>query len=62
MKLRGKGLDHTLIVKDMNLMRWMGVNCVRTSHYPYSEEFLEMCDRQGVAIINESPGVGINNE
>merc|ERR1719483_754652 len=58
--LRGKGLDYTLIVKDFNMLRWLGVNCIRTSHYPYAEEILEMCDRQGIAVINESPGVGIH--
>ncbi|CAG5127681.1 unnamed protein product [Candidula unifasciata] len=57
--LRGKGLDYTLISKDFNMLRWLGVNCIRTSHYPYAEEILELADRQGVAVINESPGVGI---
>ena len=55
----GKGLDYTLIVKDFNLLRWLGVNCIRTSHYPYAEEILELADSQGVAVIDESPGVGI---
>ena len=59
--LRGKGLDLTLIAKDFNMLRWLGVNCIRTSHYPYAEEILEMADRQGVAVIDESPGVGIKH-
>ncbi|KAK6967780.1 beta-glucuronidase [Biomphalaria glabrata] len=59
---RGKGLDYTLIAKDFNMLRWMGVNCIRTSHYPYAEEILELADRQGVAVIDESPGVGIKND
>ncbi|XP_005091579.1 beta-glucuronidase isoform X2 [Aplysia californica] len=58
--LRGKGLDYPLIVKDFNMLRWLGVNCIRTSHYPYAEEILELADSQGVAVIDESPGVGIN--
>ncbi|CAL1536101.1 unnamed protein product [Lymnaea stagnalis] len=60
--LRGKGLDYTLITKDFNLLRWLGVNCIRTSHYPYAEEIMELADRQGVAVIDESPGVGITND
>ncbi|KAH9491010.1 hypothetical protein Btru_051742 [Bulinus truncatus] len=59
---RGKGLDYTLFAKDFNMLRWMGVNCIRTSHYPYAEEILELADRQGVAVIDESPGVGIKND
>ncbi|BFZ04363.1 hypothetical protein BsWGS_07402 [Bradybaena similaris] len=59
--LRGKGLDYTLIAKDFNMLRWLGVNCIRTSHYPYAEEIMELADRQGVAVIDESPGVGIRD-
>ena len=33
-------------VADINLMRWMGANSFRTSHYPYSEEMMRLCDRQ----------------
>ena len=46
-------------MKDFNLLRWLGVNAFRTSHYPYAEEVLQPCDRYGVVVIDESPGVGI---
>ena len=36
-QIRGKGLDIPLIVKDINLIKWLGANSFRTSHYPYSE-------------------------
>ncbi|NLF40670.1 beta-glucuronidase [bacterium] len=58
--IRGKGLDHALNVKDCNLMKWMGANSLRTSHYPYSEEFMDLADREGFAVIDESPAVGCN--
>ncbi|KAJ8266341.1 hypothetical protein GJAV_G00129290 [Gymnothorax javanicus] len=58
---RGKGLDWPLIVKDFNLLKWLGANSVRTSHYPYAEEFLQMCDRHGIVVIDESPAVGIKD-
>ena len=32
---------------------------MRTSHYPYTEEFLEMTDRLGIAVIDEVPAVGL---
>ena len=46
-------------MKDFNLLRWLGANAFRTSHYPYAEEVLQLCDRYGIMVIDESPGVGI---
>ncbi|XP_022085658.1 beta-glucuronidase-like isoform X2 [Acanthaster planci] len=60
--VRGKGLDLPLTIKDINLMKWMGANSLRTSHYPYAEEFLDLCDQHGIVVIDESPGVGIKLE
>ena len=37
----------------------MNVNCIRTSHYPYAEEFLQMTDSLGIAVIDEVPAVGL---
>ncbi|XP_077078609.1 beta-glucuronidase [Siphateles boraxobius] len=59
--IRGKGFDWPLIVKDFNLMKWMGSNSFRTSHYPYAEEILQMADRHGIVVIDECPGVGIKD-
>ncbi|XP_073697113.1 beta-glucuronidase-like [Garra rufa] len=59
--IRGKGFDWPLVVKDFNLMKWMGANSFRTSHYPYAEEILQMADRHGIVIIDECPGVGIKD-
>ncbi|XP_043312238.1 beta-glucuronidase [Cervus canadensis] len=57
--IRGRGFDWPLLVKDFNLLRWLGANAFRTSHYPYAEEVLQLCDRYGIVVIDESPGVGI---
>jgi hypothetical protein len=57
LQLRGKGLDYTLIVKDNNLIKWVGANSYRTSHYPYAEEIMDFADREGIIIINECPSV-----
>ncbi|TKS83610.1 Beta-glucuronidase [Collichthys lucidus] len=59
--IRGKGLDWPLIVKDFNLIKWLGANSFRTSHYPYAEEIMQMCDRHGIVVIDECPGVGIKD-
>ena len=55
----GKGLNLPLIVKDYQLMRWTGANSYRTSHYPYSEEEMQLADREGFLIIDEIPAVSL---
>ena len=55
----GRGLNLPLIVKDYGLLRWVGANSYRTSHYPYSEEEMSMADREGILIIDEIPAVGL---
>lgn len=57
--VEGQGTFKPLIVKDFDLMRWIGANSFRTSHYPYSEEWLDMADRLGFLVIDEAPHVGI---
>lgn len=57
---RGRGLDMCLNVKDVNLIHWLGANSFRTSHYPYAAEMYELCDREGIVIIDETPAVGLN--
>lgn len=58
--IRGKGLDEALNVRDFELLKWIGANSFRTSHYPYSEEIMQMADRQGFLIIDEVPAVGLH--
>lgn len=58
--IRGKGLDEAVNVRDFELLQWIGANSFRTSHYPYSEELMQMADRRGVVIIDEVPAVGMN--
>lgn len=57
--LRGRGLDEVTNLKDLRLIQWMGGNSLRTSHYPYSEEFMRLCDREGIVVIDETPAVGL---
>ncbi len=60
--VNGRGLNVPLIVKDYNLLKWVGANSYRTSHYPYSEEEMSMADRQGMLIIDEIPAVSLQFE
>ncbi len=41
---------------DARLLKRLGTNVVRTSHYPQSEAFLDECDRLGLLVIDEIPG------
>ncbi len=56
--IRGRGYDPALNLRDMELLEWIGANSIRTSHYPYSEEFMQLADRKGLVVINETPAVG----
>jgi len=55
----GRGYLPALIVKDYALMKWIGANSFRTSHYPYSEQMLDLADRLGFLVIDETPAVGL---
>jgi beta-glucuronidase len=58
--VRGKGHDNAYMVHDFHLMKWIGANSFRTSHYPYAEEVLDYADRHGIVVINETPAVGLH--
>ena len=34
----------------------LGVNAVRTSHYPQSQDFIDECDKRGLLVFTEFPG------
>ncbi|CAH0563529.1 unnamed protein product [Brassicogethes aeneus] len=55
--IRGKGLDLPLVIRDYNLIQWVGANAYRTSHYPYAEEIMDLADEYGIMIIDECPAV-----
>lgn len=40
--------------RDLELMKQLHINCVRTSHYPPSPEFLALCDELGFYVILET--------
>lgn len=58
----GKGLNHSVNVRDHELLKWINANSYRTTHYPYSEELIQLCDEQGILLISEAPAVSINFE
>lgn len=59
-QFRGRGFDLATMVKDFNLLDWFGANSFRTSHYPYSEETMNLADKLGFVVIDECPAVGFS--
>jgi len=51
----GRSLPGAVLVRDFYLMKKMGANSFRTSHYPYSDEHLDMADEFGFLVILEPP-------
>ncbi len=45
----GEDLRH-----DLEKMKELNINCIRTSHYPPSPKFMEMCDEMGFYVICET--------
>lgn len=56
----GRGMNLPMNTKDMSIMKWQGANSFRTSHYPYSEEMMRLCDEEGFVVIDETTAVGLN--
>jgi beta-glucuronidase len=57
--LHGRGLDLPVLVRDFALLKWIGANSFRTSHYPYSDEAMMLADECGLLVIAETPGVSL---
>ncbi|MCR5469625.1 MAG: DUF4982 domain-containing protein [Prevotella sp.] len=62
--LKGYANHHTLgalgaaaypkaIEKRLQLMKQFGMNHIRTSHNPYSRQFIELCDKYGILVVDE---------
>ena len=46
-------------MKDIYLLKWLNVAAFRTSHYPYAQEMLDLCDKEGIVVIGECTAVGL---
>lgn len=57
--IHGRGLDIPVIVRDFELLKWIGANSFRTSHYPYSDEAMQLADEYGLLVIDETPAVSL---
>jgi len=55
----GKTLHGAVLRKDYGLMKELGCNSFRTSHYPYSRSHLDFADENGFLVVLETPAVGL---
>ncbi|MBP3359842.1 MAG: glycoside hydrolase family 2 [Clostridia bacterium] len=51
--VNGYTMSEADIDKDLELMKKLNINAVRTSHYPPTPYFLEKCDELGLYVIDE---------
>lgn len=56
----GKGNNAAVNIRNFELLKWMHANSFRTSHYPYSEEIMDLADEYGFLVIDEVPAVGMH--
>lgn len=52
----GYAMPKSMQEDDATKLKELGINIVRTSHYPQSEHFLNKCDELGLLVIDEIPG------
>lgn len=45
--------DFKHMERDIVMMKQNNINCVRAAHYPNHPEFLELCDKYGIYVIDE---------
>jgi len=51
----GNAVPNDLLIKDLEMIKALGANCYRTSHYPHDKSVLDACDRLGILVIEEIP-------
>jgi Glycosyl hydrolases family 2, TIM barrel domain/Glycosyl hydrolases family 2, sugar binding domain/Glycosyl hydrolases family 2/Beta galactosidase small chain len=52
----GRTLSEKISKDDINLMKEMNANAVRSSHYPPDRHFLDACDELGLYVLDELTG------
>lgn len=58
----GCALPFAAMAADLELIKDLGANSIRTSHYPNDEIFLDMCDENGIFVWEENHARGLSEE
>ena len=58
----GYGVTEGEMIRDIQIMKSLNINAVRTCHYPNDTRWEDLCDRYGPYLIDEAklaaPGMG----
>ena len=58
----GCAIPYHAMAYDLNLIRDLGANSIRTVHYPNDELFLDLCDEMGILVWEENHARGLSEE
>ena len=50
----GSALNHRALERQLEILKAMGANAIRTSHNPPAPELLDLCDRMGFLVMDEA--------
>jgi hypothetical protein len=50
----GAAVPYEEIARRLDILKEMGCNAIRTSHNPFSTDFLDLCDQKGFLVIGEA--------
>ncbi|MGW0733990.1 glycoside hydrolase family 2 TIM barrel-domain containing protein [Streptomyces sp. NPDC002851] len=50
----GQAVPEETMLRDIHLMKQHNINAVRTSHYPNSPRWLDLCDEYGLYVVDEA--------
>jgi len=58
----GNALPFEMMVHDIDILKHLNCNSVRTSHYPNDQRFLDLCDEQGILVWEENHARGLSEQ
>ncbi|MFY0686413.1 MAG: DUF4982 domain-containing protein [Cyclobacteriaceae bacterium] len=58
----GTAINHRAIERQIEIMKNMGINAIRTAHNPPAPEFLDLCDQMGIIVMNETFDIWSKNK
>lgn len=50
----GRAVPFERMVQDIEWMKRLNINCVRTCHYPDDVKWLDLCDKYGIYVVSEA--------